>query len=95
VGAQRVVLARPDRVGQIFADLGRVDVERGDELEVAHVVGAEAHVHEAGHDLVIGRAAIERDSLNKGVGAVSDSGDGDFDAHGTRLSRGEWQTPQC
>ena len=43
----RVVLARPDRVAEILADLLGVDVERGRELDVADVVAAEVDVHEA------------------------------------------------
>jgi hypothetical protein len=33
-----VVLAGVDRLGEVEADLLGVDVERGDELDVAHVV---------------------------------------------------------
>ena len=37
---------------EVEADLLRVDVERGDELDVADVVVAELHVHETGHGAV-------------------------------------------
>src|SRR5439155_25845723 len=37
---------------QIFADLGGVDVEGGAEFDVANVIAAQAHVHEAGHRLL-------------------------------------------
>jgi hypothetical protein len=43
-----VVLAGDDRLGQVAADLLGVDVERGDELDVADVVVAELDVHEPG-----------------------------------------------
>ena len=43
----RVVLARPDRLGEVLADLLGVDVEGGDELDVADVVAAEVDVHQA------------------------------------------------
>ena len=43
----RVVLAGDDGVREVLADLLGVDVERGDELNVANVVRAELHVHEA------------------------------------------------
>ena len=43
----RVVLPGGDRLAQVEADLGGVDVERGDEVDVAHVVAAEHDVHEA------------------------------------------------
>ena len=39
------------------ADLLRVHVERGDELDVAHVVVAELDVHQAGH-LPVGSASV-------------------------------------
>ncbi len=45
-----VVLAGADGLGEVVADLLAVDVERGDELDVADVVLAELDVHEArGH----------------------------------------------
>lgn len=44
-----VVLAGPDGVREVEADLLRVDVEGGDELDVAHVVVAELDVHQTGH----------------------------------------------
>ena len=50
----RVVLARPDRLGEVLADLLGVDVERRRELDVADVL-AEVHVHEAGDGLRRGR----------------------------------------
>ena len=51
----RVVLARPDRLGQVLADLVGVDVEGGGELDVADVVAAEVDVHQAGHATRPGR----------------------------------------
>ena len=48
----RVVRVRPDRVGEVLADLVRGDVERGRELDVADVVAAEVDVHQAGDELV-------------------------------------------
>ena len=50
--ADGVVLPGEDGLGEVGADLGRVDVEGGDRLEIAHVVAAEHHVHEAGDRLV-------------------------------------------
>ena len=54
--ADRVVLAREDRLAQVGADLGGVDVEGGDELDVAHVVAAELRVHQARD--VVGRIGV-------------------------------------
>ena len=73
----RVVLARPDRLGEVLADLLGVDVERGRELDVADVVAAEVDVHEAGDGLVRVGVAVVVDALDEGVGAVADADDGD------------------
>ena len=75
----RVVRVRPDRVGEILADLVLRDVERGDELDVADVVAAEVHVHEAGDELVVGRVLVVLDSLEERVGAVADADERDAD----------------
>ena len=76
----RVVLAAHDRLREILADLLVVDVERGDELDVAHVVAAEVDVHQARHELVVGGVAVVVDALHERGGAVADSHDGDADA---------------
>ena len=73
----RVVRMRPDRVGEVLADLVRGDVERGRELDVADVVAAEVHVHEARDELVVRRVLVVLDPLEKRVGAVADADDGD------------------
>lgn len=52
-----VVLAGADGVREVEADLLRVDVERGDELDVTHVVVAELDVHQTG-DLAAGSASL-------------------------------------
>ena len=75
----RVVLARPDRLGEVLADLVGVDVECGRELDVADVVAAEVDVHEAGHALVRVGVLVVLDALHEGVGAVADADDGDPD----------------
>ena len=48
----RVVRVRPDRVGEVLADLALDDVEGGGELDVRDVVAAEVDVHEPGHERV-------------------------------------------
>ena len=70
---------RPDRVGEVLADLVRGDVERGRELDVADVVAAEVHVHEAGDELVVRRVLVVLDALEERVGAVADADDRDAD----------------
>ena len=75
----RVVLARPDRLGEVLADLLGVDVEGGDELDVADVVAAEVDVHQAGHFLGGVGVLVVLDALDEGVGAVADADDRDPD----------------
>lgn len=53
-----VVLAGSDGVREVEADLLRVDVEGGDELDVADVVLAELDVHQAGHLAWAGSASL-------------------------------------
>ena len=75
----RVVLPRPDRLGEVLADLLGVDVEGGDELDVADVVAAEVDVHQAGHFLGGVGVLVVLDALDEGVGAVADADDRDAD----------------
>ena len=75
-----VVLAGGDRLAEVEPDLGGVDVERGDEVDVAHVVVAEDDVHEARHVLGGVGVAVVLDALDEAARAVPDSGDGDADA---------------
>jgi hypothetical protein len=67
----RVVLARPDRLGQVFADLVLIDVERRRELDVGDVVSADVHVHEARNRLVGVRVLVVLDALHEGRCAVA------------------------
>ena len=78
--SDRVVLRGEDRLAEVEADLRRVDVERGDELDVAHVVAAEHHVHQTGY--VVGGigVAVVLDALHQAARAVPDAGDGDTDS---------------
>ena len=75
----RVVRVRPDRVGEVLADLVGRDVERGRELDVGDVVPAEVHVHQAGDELVVRRVLVVLHALDEGVGAVADADDRDAD----------------
>ena len=54
-----MVLFWPAKIGlaEVEADLGGVDVEGGDELDVADVVAAELDVHEAGDRRRLGSAS--------------------------------------
>jgi hypothetical protein len=75
----RVVLARPDRLGEVLADLVGVDVERGRELDVADVIAAEVDVHQAGDGVRRVCVAVVVDALHERVRAVADADDGDAD----------------
>ena len=72
----RVVLTRPDRLAEVLADLVGVDVERGRELDVAHVVAAEVDVHETGDRLVGIGVAVVLHALHERARAVADPHDG-------------------
>ena len=69
----------PDRLGEVLADLVRVDVERGGELDVADVVAAEVDVHEARDALGGVGVLVVLDALHEGGRAVADADDGDAD----------------
>ena len=56
---ERVVRRRVDRLREVLADLVRVDVERGDEVDVAHVVAAEVDVHQPGYRSSSPRVLVE------------------------------------
>ena len=75
----RVVLAGEHGLADVDADLVGVDVERGDELDVADVVAAELDVHEAGHPLGRIGVPVVLDALEQRAGAVADTGDGEAD----------------
>ena len=68
---------RPDRVGEIDADLALDDIERGHDFDVADVVPAEVDVHQAGHEVVRVRVLVVRQALHERVRAVADADDRD------------------
>jgi hypothetical protein len=74
--ANLYVSLRPDRVGEILADLVLRDIEGGGELDVADVVAAQVDVHEAGDELLGVRVLVVLDSLEEGVCAVAHADDG-------------------
>jgi hypothetical protein len=82
--AERVVLARPHRLREIEAHLRGIHVEGGDEGDVSDCIAAEACVHEAGNYLGLLGVRIKRDPLDEGIGAVSDTGDSNFQGHASR-----------
>src|SRR5438105_9311586 len=74
--AHGVVRFGEDGLGQVAADFAGIDVESGDELDVADVVPAQADVHEAGHELVGRGGAVPGHALDEGGRAVADADDG-------------------
>src|SRR6185295_3468831 len=73
----RVVRLGEDRLGDVGADLLRVDVERGDDADVADVVAAKLDVHQAGDRLVGVGILVVLQTLHEGRGAVAKPHDRD------------------
>jgi hypothetical protein len=61
---------------QVLPDLIRVYVEGRGELDVTWMITAKINVHEAGHEVVLTRVAVEVDTLNERGGAVAHADDG-------------------
>jgi hypothetical protein len=76
---ERVVLAGPDRLGEVLADLRLVDVERGHELHVADVVVAQLDVHQARDEVARLRVLVVVAALDEAARAVAHADDGDAD----------------
>ena len=67
-----------DRLLERPADLAPVDVEGGDELDVARSVAADGLAHDAVERRVAAVAVIFH-ALHERAGAIADAGDGDLD----------------
>ena len=74
----RVVRLGEDRLLERPADLALVDVERGDELDIAGAVAADGLVHHAIQRRVAAAPVIFH-ALHQRAGAIADPGDGDLD----------------
>ena len=74
----RVVRLGENRLFQRPADLAAIDIERGDELDVAGAVAADRLAHHAVQRRIAAAAVIFH-ALHQRAGAISDTGDGDFD----------------
>src|SRR5262249_35078359 len=72
----RVVFAGHDRLGEVAADLLRIDIERRHELDVGHVVVTEFDVHQTRDSIAGIGIAVVLDALHKGRRAVADTDDG-------------------
>ena len=75
----RVVRLGVDRLGQVLADLVLVDVEGGDELDVADVVAAEVDVHQPRDEVVVVGVLVVVAALDEAARAVADADDRDAD----------------
>ena len=83
----RVVRLGEDRLLQRPADLASIDVESGDELDVARAVAADCLAHDAVQRRVAAAPVIFH-ALHQRAGAIADTGDGDLDvaSHALRNS---------
>jgi hypothetical protein len=72
-----VVLGGGDRLGEVLADLLAVDVERGDELHVAHVVVTEGLTCIRPGTVWTGRRPVVLHALTSDGRTVADADDGD------------------
>ena len=68
---------RKDGFADIEPDLAAVDVEGGDDLDVARPVGTDLLVHEPHGGAIDGGAAVEVNSLDERAGTIAHSDDGD------------------
>jgi hypothetical protein len=75
----RVVLTGQDRLGEVAADLLGVDIERGDELDVAHVIVAQLDVHQPGDLLARVGVSVVMHALDERGGTVSGADDRNAD----------------
>ena len=82
-----VVRRREDGLRYVFADLVGVDVEGGDEVDVADVVAAEVRVHDARDRLLVAGVAVEVDALHQRGGAIPYADDGHVYLAHVALSR--------
>jgi hypothetical protein len=71
--ANRVVGLRRDGRAQVQADLVGVDVEGGDELDIADMIAAQPRAHEARDEAVVGHTLVVVDTLHQSGCAVTDS----------------------
>ncbi len=67
-----------DRIGDVLADLARIDVPGSDDMDVAGAIAAEIPMHQA--DRVVRAVAIMRKPLDERAGAVANADDRDVDA---------------
>ena len=92
-----VVLRGEDSLGEVEAHFLGIDVERGDELDVANVVRAEHDMHQAGNRCVGVGVLVVLHALHQRGRAVADPDDGD--AHIRRRSRrvvlSHGRSPSC
>src|SRR5690606_6668295 len=74
-----VVRAGVDRLGDVDADLLRVDVERGDDLDVMDVVAAEDDVHQTRYFFVRRGVLVVLETLHERARAVANARDREAD----------------
>ena len=77
----RVVHAGEDCLVEVFADLGSINVERRDKLDVLDAIATEHIVHDAGDLLIVLGILVIFDALNERRGAVAHASDCHANAH--------------
>ena len=70
---------RKDGFADVEPDFATVDVESGDDFDIAGAVGTNLFVHEADGGAIDRRAAVKIDSLNERAGTIAHPNDGDSD----------------
>ena len=76
---------RKDGLADVESDFAAIDIERGDDFDVARPIGADLAMHKADGAAVDPRAPIEIDTLDKGTGAITDTDNGDSNlSHGKK-----------
>ncbi len=73
----RVVGRSEDSLGQIFIDLIGIDIEGGAELNIAHMITAEVHVHEPWNEFFLVGIPVIFDPLNQRRSAIADADESD------------------
>ena len=93
-----VVLTAEDGLAEIVTDLLTVDVECRGKLDVADVVPAQIHMHQARDEVIAVGVAIKLHALDQGGSTVAYADDGDANLLGHRTTSGsersatEWES---
>src|SRR5665648_1661 len=73
----RVVHAAEYRLGEVLPDLVPIHVEGRGEFDIGDVIAPEIHVHQSGHEFIVGRVLVELHALDQRRGTVAHTNDRD------------------